>query len=95
MYKNDDTIVFGSGSEERNITWTIKNIREYNTGNYYSCGVCKVKRVCCDIVADGQETITIDTGSIDNLIEFNDQHPSYPISYWRKDIFKIPPQGDE
>jgi len=93
VYKNDDTIIIGSGSEERSIVWTIKNIRLYDTGQYYTCGVCKVQNTCCDLEADGQETITINTGSINIMVEINDQHESPSISFWEKDIFKIP--GDE
>jgi hypothetical protein len=93
MYKNDDIITIGSGSEERSIAWTIKNIRLYDTGQYYTCGVCKVQNTCCDLESDDQETITIDTGSINEMVEINDQHEPSPISFWKTDIFKIP--GDE
>ena len=88
MYKDGDKITIGSGSE-RNTEWTITNIRTYNTKNYYTCGVCHITNVCCDLVSDGQETITINTGSINGMIEKNDQYEPAPIEEWRKDVYRI------
>lgn len=85
MYKNDDIINFGSGSE-RDINWSIKNIRSYGTGRYFDCGVCEIKNVICDLEADGQDSITVATNSIVSMTETNSQHSPQEISFWRKDI---------
>ena len=95
IWKNDDTLTMGSGSVERSIVWTIKNIREHSTGNLYNCGVCEEKVMICDLESDGQDSITIYTSSIPSFVErcYKDgvkvnacDNEDQTISFWKKDI---------
>tara|TARA_B100000131_G_scaffold103050_2_gene100022 strand:- start:674 stop:994 length:321 start_codon:yes stop_codon:yes gene_type:complete len=84
-WNNNDKITFGSGSE-KDIEWSVKNIREHGTGMYYNCGVCEHKVWICDVEASGQDSITVATHSLQVMEETSDQHEPLPIYFWKKDI---------